>query len=143
MPTQSETLLSHAGLGATRSAFVPQGTLFDCIRRIRRIRRTPDEISDAAVASQLDAALSNFLSCMFHLDQAMLERVNSYAVSRVGCSISDAAQSCQTSDGRARWLRLRLILDLSWDAILAGDMRPYAQNVGYDLRERGVEFGFA
>lgn len=109
---------------------------------ILSLNRQPDEIRLQDNVSRLEVALREFLSSAFALDQRALERICLYAFSRIGAELSFAAYRCEAIESGAEWIRLRLILDICLDAIIAGDMQPYEEMVRHELSAKGVDFVF-
>jgi hypothetical protein len=135
-----ETLLRHAGLALH---YDPAAKPENLDYQLLRYMADPDDLGLPGRGNELDPSLRDFLRAAFALDQDCLDRSCHYAFSRLGTEVTIRARLCETPDGMQSWLRLRMVLDVSLDAILAGDMQPYEDTVLHELLARGIEFSFA
>ena len=134
------TLRRHAGLLTPSD---PATTVASLDHELLRFMADPDDLGRFGDGMALDPPLRDFLRAAFALDQDCLERTCLYAFSRLGTEITIRARLCETLAGKQAWLRLRMVLDISLNAILAGDMQPYEDTVLHELLARGIEFSFA
>ena len=134
-----EILRRHAGI-----FFEDDGsTQTECLyEKIWKLRKQPDDVTLPENLQSLERYLNEFLSSAFALDQKILDINCLYAFTRLGTELSKAAIRCETIGGTKEWLRLRLVLDVSFDAIIAGDMHPYEEMVPHEFSAIGVTFSF-
>lgn len=137
MSIQLETLRRHAGTLVDDGKSTQSEGLYD---HIWRLRKHPDDAVLPNNRKALERNLKDFLHSAFALDQGSLDRNCLYAFSRLGTELSKIATRCETIEATKDWIRLRLILDISLDAIIAGDMQPYEEMVPPELSANGIEF---
>lgn len=139
MPVSTNMMLHHAGITHDDLGLQNEGSLYE---HIWQLRKRPDDILILGCAQALDDSLKEFLLISFELVSFYKNKDFLYSFSRIGTTISITSASCGDINAMRAWLRLRVILDISLDAIFAGDMQPLEEMIGYELLGNGIVFHF-